>query len=66
MAMENGPVEVEDVFPTENGDFSIAMLVYWRTAAFFLHHLQTQLERETHPTFLAGGQGFQFLQTSDS
>ena len=28
MAMENGPVE--DVFPIENGGFSIAMLVYWR------------------------------------
>ena len=28
MAMENGPVE--DVFPTKNGGFSIAMLVYWR------------------------------------
>ena len=28
MAMENEPVE--DVFPIENGWFSIAMLVYWR------------------------------------
>ena len=28
MAMENGPVE--DVFPIENGEFSIAMLVHWR------------------------------------
>ena len=28
IAMENGPVE--DVFPIENGDFPIAMLVYWR------------------------------------
>ena len=28
MAMENGPVE--DVFPIEMGDFSIAILVYWR------------------------------------
>ena len=28
MAMECGPVE--DVFPIENGEFSIAMLVYWR------------------------------------
>ena len=59
----------EDVFPTENGDFSIAMLVmlvYWRIAAFFSQAFATHLERETHPTCLAGGQGFQFLQTSDS
>ena len=29
--MENGPFEIfEDVFPIEHGEFSIAMLVYWR------------------------------------
>ena len=29
--MENGKwTRIEDVFPIENGDFPIAMLVYWR------------------------------------
>ena len=33
--MENGPVE--DVFPIENGGFSIAMLVYWRVGPQMSH-----------------------------
>ena len=33
--MENGPVE--DVFPIKNGDFSIAMLVYWRVRQLNKH-----------------------------
>ena len=32
MAMQHGPVE--DVFPIQNGHFSIAMLVYQRVGAF--------------------------------
>ena len=32
MAMENGPFE--DVFPIENGGYSIAMLVYQRVTLF--------------------------------
>ena len=39
----------EDVFPTENGDFSIAMLVFWRITAFFSQPFATRLERETVP-----------------
>ena len=52
MAMENGPVE--DVFPIENGWFSIAMLVYWRVGINFLIYKQPVYPPVIHVFFMDG------------